>query len=289
MKVGIDISQIVYEGTGVSRFTKGLVNAILDFDQKNEWTFFFSSFRINLDPVIEQKILAKGHKLIKWKLPPTLLSFLFNKLHYLSKFLIFNFKFLISLDWFITSDWTEIPLNIKKAAIVHDLVYLRYPETVDSSILQTQNKRLSWIKKESDIIFADSLSTKSDLNNLLKIDSKKIFVNYPGVEIKRPSKEQINLTLKKYNLNHPFILTVGKLEPRKNIKRVIEAFSTLGDNSLDLVIVGPEGWGEEKNKYQISNILEKLMIKSSSLFTPLAYFLYIHLYGKGLATLLLKQ
>ena len=93
MKVGIDISQIVYEGTGVSRFTKGLVNAILDFDQKNEWTFFFSSFRINLDPVIEQKILAKGHKLIKWKLPPTLLSFLFNKFHsliYMSLSLIFH-------------------------------------------------------------------------------------------------------------------------------------------------------------------------------------------------------
>ena len=76
MRIGIDISQVVYEGTGVSRFTKGLINAILTYDKKNEWIFFFSSLRKNLDSSLEQKIVSKGHKLIKWKLPPTLLSFL---------------------------------------------------------------------------------------------------------------------------------------------------------------------------------------------------------------------
>ena len=254
VNIGIDISQIVYEGTGVSRFTNGLVNAILDLDRTNRWLFFFSSLRRNLDPEIERKIVQKGHKLIKWKLPPTALSFLFNGLHSFSKLLTSNIKHPTSLDWFITSDWTEPPLPVNKATIVHDLVYLRYPETVDSKILHNQKKRLTWVKRESRIIFADSQSTKSDLVDLLNFDPKKIYVNFPGVDVKKRSKEQINLTLKKYTLKRPFILTVGKLEPRKNIDRLIKSYSKVNNANMDLVVVGLKGW--KLNEVQSINRLD---------------------------------
>ena len=148
MKLGIDISQIVYEGTGVARFTSGLVKAILDYDCANNWTFFFSSLRRNLDQDIENKILIKGHKLIKWNLPPTVLSFFWNDLHDFSKLLTSNFKHLTTQDWFISSDWTEPPLNVKKATVVHDLVYLRYPETVDDKIIALQKRLLILLYKQ---------------------------------------------------------------------------------------------------------------------------------------------
>lgn len=275
MKIGIDISQIVYEGTGVARFTSGLTNAILDYDRKNSWVFFFSALRRQLDRRIEQKIKDKGHTLIKFSLPPTLTAFLFNDLHNLSKLLTFNLKFLNSLDWFITSDWTEIPLKVKKATIVHDLVYLRFPETVDTKVLDIQKKRLSWVQKEAKIIFTDSLTTKNDLQDLLKINPDKIKTIYPGVEMQFPSKEQINLTLKKYNLKRQFILTVGKLEPRKNIKRLIEAFSNLEDIDINLVIVGPEGWepiSDEMTKN--SNIRILNFVSDTELFSLYRSCLY---------------
>src|SRR3989304_8759838 len=115
MNLGIDISQIVYQGTGVARFTKGLTNSILDFDEKNNWIFFFSSLRRSLDPEIESKIIKNGHRIIKWRYPLTLLSCLVYDLRFLSQFLTFNFKFLTSLDWFITSDWLELPLKLTNA------------------------------------------------------------------------------------------------------------------------------------------------------------------------------
>lgn len=238
MKIGIDISQIVYEGTGVARFTEGLVDAILRYDKNNEWIFFFSGLRKKLNEELEKKIKRSRHKLIKWKLPPSLLSLLFNDLHKFSPF--------TSLDWFITSDWTEPPTRIKKATVVHDLVYLRYPETVDKRIKLQQRKRLNLVKKESRVIFADSKSTKDDLVKFLEIPIDKIHVIYPGVEIQKPTSNQIKKTLEKYQLdNKSFILTVGKIEPRKNIKRLIEAFTKLPKNSTNLVIVGPKGWGTD--------------------------------------------
>ncbi len=239
MKIGIDISQIVYKGTGVARFLNGLTNYILDYDQSNHWTFFFSSLREKIDPELERKINSRNSELIKWKLPPTLLSFVWNDLH-ISK--IENLKFKIAPDWFITSDWTEPPSNsIRKATIVHDLVYLRYPETVTNKILRTQTKRLKWVAKESQIIFADSETTKKDLIKFLEIKESRIVVNYPGVKIVEPNETETQKILNKYNLHKPFVLTVGKLEPRKNLHRLINAFNDI-KTDIDLVIVGPSGW-----------------------------------------------
>lgn len=280
MNLAIDISQIVYKGTGVGRFTQGLTNTILDFDKPNNWTFFFSALRRKLDPEIENKIIQKGFKLIKWKLPPTLLSFFWNDLHSYSGILNSKILNLKSFDFFITSDWTEPALPVKKATIVHDLVYLKFPETVDQKILATQKKRLNWVKKESALIFADSESTKNDLIELLKIESKKIITNYPGVEIQKPSKEQINRTLKKYNLNKPFILTVGKLEPRKNIPKLIDAFYKLKNKNIDLVIVGPKGWDNKQyNNIAINQSNIKLLGLISdedlnSLYSSCLFFVY---------------
>ncbi len=259
MNIGIDISQIVYEGTGVARFTDGLVHAILEYDTRNQWVFFFSSFRKNLGESIEKKIITKGHKFIKLKIPPTLLSFLSNDLH--SSFLsskIYDLR--SSIDWFISSDWTEPHFpKVKKATIVHDLVYLRYPETVNTKIRQTQKKRLQLVKKESQIIFADSEATKKDCSKLLHIEEERIIINYPGIEMTLPTAHQINQTLKKYNLEEKkFILTVGKLEPRKNLERLIQSFSLLKQNDIELVIAGPKGWGETSNIQHLTSHIKFL-------------------------------
>jgi len=282
MKLGIDISQIIYKGSGVARFTDGLLKSILDFDRKNSWFFFFSSLRRNVDHSLEKKIDDKGHMLIKWKLPATALSLLFNDLHSFSKYLASSFYLPTSLDWLITSDWVEPSLKIKKATIVHDLVYLRYPELVDKKILLTQRKRLNWVKKESEIIFTDSHATKQDLIELLKINRKKIVVNYPGVEIKKPTNQQIANTIKKYKLNKPFILTVGKLEPRKNIEILIEAFVKLNAKNMDLIIAGTRGWGENTSIKHLIEVKEKNIrflgyiddLDLYSLYSSCLFFIY---------------
>ena len=236
MNIGIDISQIVYEGTGVGRFTKGLVNAICNYDQKNNWHFLFSSLRRQIDPKIEATIKNSGGKLVKYHLPPTLVAFLWNNAHIFELENIFN-----NLDWFITSDWSEPPAKkIKKATIVHDLAFLRYPEAVAKNTLLVQKKRLELVKKESSLIFNDSLSTKNDLIELLGFSDKKIQVVYPGVE-----KIKITNNAQPRSIR-PYILAVGKVEPRKNLNRLITAFNEINNENIDLIIVGPKGWEDLK-------------------------------------------
>jgi glycosyltransferase involved in cell wall biosynthesis len=187
-----------------------------------------------------QKIYIRKHSFVQWKLPPTALSVLWNDLH------IAPAGFTKKLDWFITSDWTEGPAYTKKATVVHDLVFKKYPETVHPKILSTQQKRLKWVTKESDIIFADSKSTSSDLEKYYSVKPERITLNYPGLTVSNSSldKDDIQAVLDKYKITPPFILSVGKIEPRKNIERLIKAYNSLlaEQNLPELVIVGMEGW-----------------------------------------------
>lgn len=242
MKIGIDISQIVYKGSGVGRFTEGLVRSIISYETTHHWSFFFSSLRQQLDPSLVDQITSHGHDLHTYMYPPTVLATLFNDMHDFSRLFVNNDKQIKKLDWFITSDWTEPPMPTKKATIVHDLVFKKFPETVHPTILKTQEKRLSHVVKESDLIFTDSSSTAQDLIDEYHIEKGKICVNYPGVETTEKNADINTGVVEKYEIHKPYILAVGKLEPRKNIERLIQAFNKT-TTTAQLVIVGPKGWG----------------------------------------------
>lgn len=270
MKIGIDISQIAYKGSGIERFTTGLIKTILTYDKNNEWTFFFSSLRNQLDYDIKTHIQNKGFQIKDYPFPPTLLTLMWNKLH------LFKIDNLIkNLDWLITSDWSEPPSSFKKATIVHDLVYKRFPDTLSSIISRNQNLKLKHVRKESKVIFADSLSTKNDLISLLEIPENKIIVNYPGVYILESNEDYDKKTLIKYDIKHKYILSVGKIEPRKNIQMLIDAYIELGLNDIDLVIVGEYGWGPHIKKYKNIKYLGYLEDKELfSLYRKSLCFIY---------------
>ncbi len=237
MKIGIDISQIVYKGTGSARYNAGMLDSILKYDTENSWTFFFSALRRNLDTNLHKQLSKRHYQLKKYPLSPKMLDLLWNKLH------LININSLIGdQDWVITSDWTQPPANSCLATLVHDLAYKRFPEVVPEQIRKVQEQRLNWAKKESSLFLALSKATKQDLMELMNIPPEKIKVLYPGIEIPTVEQKDSNETLKRLQLSKPFILSVGKIEPRKNIGRLIQAFSQLHLDTVKLVIVGPEGW-----------------------------------------------
>ena len=126
--------------------------------------------------------------------------------------------------------------NAKVVMTVHDLVPLLFPQW------QT-NRRVLYFKyilkhrfRFGDRFIAVSHSTRSDLIHHFHIPEDKIDVIHEGVsgQFKPASASR-----------EAFILAVSTLEPRKNFKRIIEAFVSLRKNEKTrdrLVIVGKEGW-----------------------------------------------
>ncbi len=178
MKIGIDISQLAYPNTGVANYLENFINGLLKVDSGNSYVLFYSSFRRNFKFSSIFNFQSNSNVSIKqFKIPPTVLDLLWNKLH-----IIPIERFIGDVDLFITSDWTEPPVrSAKKATILYDLIVYKYPDETDVKIVETQKRKLKWVKKESDLIFAISNSTKKDAQDILKFDSNKIKVIYPGV------------------------------------------------------------------------------------------------------------
>jgi glycosyltransferase involved in cell wall biosynthesis len=63
-------------------------------------------------------------------------------------------------------------------------------------------------------------------------------VRPPNLEAGRPE------LVTRLGITRPYVLSVGTLEPRKNLPRLLEAFAKLAPE-CDLVVVGPAGWGPD--------------------------------------------
>ena len=175
MKIGIDISQLAFENTGVSNYLRNLVENLIKIDTVNEYVLFYSSLRKKLPSLSfpsNSKVIVR-----RFRIPPTVLNLLWNKLHILPiEGLIGN------IDVFITSDWTEpLTKKAKKVTILYDLIVYKYPNETDKKIVRVQKGKLNWVKKESDMVFCISKSTAKDAKEILGISENKLSVIYPGI------------------------------------------------------------------------------------------------------------
>lgn len=96
-------------------------------------------------------------------------------------------------------------------------------------------------------LIAVSEATKNDLVNKIGIDSNRVVVIYEGVDRKffKPVKDdRLRDVLRQYDLEPKrYFLFVGTIQPRKNIKRLIEAFKKCESSlKMKLVLVGSKGW-----------------------------------------------
>lgn len=139
-------------------------------------------------------------------------------------------------------------LKGKNMITIYDLVSERFPET-----MQGRNRRLLQGHLKDSASRASSILTisefsKSEIIDVLGVPEEKIFVGPCGVdtEFYTPGEGFETGINKKFNLEK-YILYVGTLEPRKNIRTLVEAFSKISDKYPDvkLVLAGGLGWQPE--------------------------------------------
>lgn len=242
MIITIDISQVVY-GTGVSRYTAELVRNVLRIDKRNQYKLFAGVWkqREGIDRFLaelQQEGLAYNPYVKLF--PPKLADRVWNQWH-----LWPIEQFVGKTDLVHTSNWAQPPSKARKITTVHDLTPLVFPDHHVPTIVHNFKKNLYWIEKECDQVICDSQATKQDLQRLTPIDHNKIEVVYlaAAAKFKRiESRNEIEKVKRIYGIKNRYILSVGTQEPRKNIKRVVEAYNQLGLKDCQLVMAGKKGW-----------------------------------------------
>ena len=133
-------------------------------------------------------------------------------------------------------------------ATVHDLSFAIFPEfhtRLNGGYLRLV---MPIVTRRASLVIADSVSTMRDLVDRTGLPERKIRVVYPGISdvFHLPlDADEIRRVRQRYALPGPFILSVGTLEPRKNLTRTLRAYRLLRGKLADappLALVGGSGW-----------------------------------------------
>jgi glycosyltransferase involved in cell wall biosynthesis len=150
--------------------------------------------------------------------------------------------------------WTyPLPFEIKGVPNIytlHDLVPLRLPyTTLDRK--SSYFKLVSTIARTANHIVTVSESSKNDIVNLLGVSPDKVTNTYQSVSLPAQllarSEESIASEVSRiFNLKYKsYYIFWGAIEPKKNVRRIIESFLDSGVDSK-LVIVGKKAWKSEQ-------------------------------------------
>ncbi len=245
MKIAIDIRSTLKRKTGIGYYTINLINNLALLDKKNRY-YLYS--KINL--------FSRNKKLPT--LPGKNFKHFVNRLRLSHDFLLRNFNILHTSSY-------DLPKSKKGklVLVVHDLIHRAYPDGLEKSTIETVEENLKKVLPATDKIITVSDNTKKDLIRYYSYPEENITTIYPGIDVDILHMDKGKMP------NFRYILFVGTLEPRKNIKGLIEAFNILRHNyniEQKLIIAGMKGWMYE----DIFETVRRLKLENNIVFTGYA-------------------
>lgn len=257
MKIGIDASRANKPNkTGTEWYSYHVIKELAKLDKENQYLLYtrtpLEKGLLNLGKNFQEKILS-------W--PP---KWLWTQLR-------------LSLEMLIKApDLLYIPAHVvplihpkKTVTTLHDIAFERYPESYSRKGKFYLRLTTKFALKHAARIITVSEFTKKELVEVYGGNTDKIFPVHNGYDNENyrviedhPStgsgsgESKIDQILKKYNIVRPFILSVGRLETKKNTARLIKSFDLLKQDSnftdLNLVLVGQPGHGYK----EVEKVLE---------------------------------
>lgn len=231
MKIGIDSSRYGHEqSTGVEWYSFNIINSLLEIAEKNnDEIFLYSKEKLDIaNKNFIHSVLIRSKRL--WTLFWLSIEMMKKKIDVL----------------FVPSHVLPLVRPKRSVITIHDVAF-RYLKNVYSSF---QYHYLNWstkyaVKHASKII-VPSNATKNDLMSFFKCPEDKIVVIPHGFS----APEVLGETDVKhfFDKDLKFILFVGRLESKKNLERLVQAFNKFLEKNGDfyLVLAGKRGLGFDK-------------------------------------------
>lgn len=259
MIIGIDGRTNSNQKSGVGYLVDNMVSKLFEIDHMNRYKIFggyFNTKNKNIRSLVLPKTIQRGINLV-WRylaFPPV------------------NF-FIGKTDIFFFPNFVDFPVITKRRILmIPDMSFVQFPQFTEKRNLRVLNRGVSASAKRADKILTISESAKSEIIDHYKIDPNKVVVVYlapnDGI-IKVDDLRSIEDVRKKYGIKNKYILFVGTIEPRKNIKGLIHAFYKLSDKirkEYQLVIAGGKGWYYD----EVFDLIEKYEMNDEVIFTGYA-------------------
>jgi len=235
MLIGIDASRATSAApTGTETYSRELIRALIVMDRKNQ-------YRLYLRDNPPQNVFSPSSKHTNYHLRVIGFPRLWTHLR-------LSFEMITRApDVLWVPAHVLPPIHPRRSIVtVHDLGHLHFPGAHPPLQRLYHNWSTLWNVRAASNIFADSESTRDDLQHLLNVPAEKIAVVYPAydTQLYKPVRDTsiIAAVRAKYCVGKDYILSIGTIHPRKNYLRLIEAFAKLPMPNYQLVIIGKRGW-----------------------------------------------
>lgn len=129
---------------------------------------------------------------------------------------------------------------------IHDVAFRRYPELFPLKHRLLLNLLIPFAAHHAAAVITGSEATRRDLMEFYGVPAEKVVVTpYAADPIYRPMDRNAarRAVRSRLGVPGPYVLSVGVLQPRKNLPRLVRAYNRASrDFPHRLVIVGKEGW-----------------------------------------------
>jgi glycosyltransferase involved in cell wall biosynthesis len=239
MKIAIDIQSAVTQKAGVGRYTRELIEHLAGMMAPDRLAPVYFDFKHDAEPVDIPDVETRA---IRW-IPGRVAQLAWNTL----RFPPYNW-FAGHADLYHFPNFIIPPLSHGKAVVtIHDLAFMRYPQFAETRNVSYLNKHIRRTAARADAIITVSRFSAREVCTYLGVPSERVFPIHHGIDprFRRPEPEAMRATLAGLGLDRPYLLTVGTVEPRKNIQHLVRVFEALTGFDGDLVIAGGMGWKTE--------------------------------------------
>lgn len=126
------------------------------------------------------------------------------------------------------------------ACTIHDLLFETHPQYFKKSFVLQSKLSYRMAARQAALLFAVSQFSKGEIERLYGIPGERIAVTYNGVDRSRffPGAAGVEDLAALGLHSGGYLLTVGRLEPRKNHVKLLQAYAQLGPQAPPLIIVG---------------------------------------------------
>lgn len=153
-------------------------------------------------------------------------------------------------DWWLNPAYDMLPRTpVPEAAVIHDLYAITNPEWFDGSTVDAAADQIRRACGEARLLLANSEATRQDILRNFKRCPEDVVTIYcgPGNVGLPVQREQVSKADRvQWGIpDAPYFLTVGTLEPRKNIPALLAGYRALVADLPDcphLAIAGGKGW-----------------------------------------------
>ena len=243
LRVGVDASPLGPGRTGVGNYVATLLTSMCEQNPNVEFTLYGNTTVVF--PEMPNVVIRSAPS--RWRGP---LWHTFELGRLLAK---------SNVQAFWGSNGYLPPYRVRGVATVvtvHDLAEIFVPETQSRFVRWARRVLQPRAVRVANRVIAVSGATAADIQSVYGHGTDEVIHPLLSPRFRPVSKAESVASLAKYDLPERFLLTVGTLEPRKNLATLISAYIDRRKNGADLpllVLAGGKGWRDGAIQTMVAN------------------------------------